>query len=268
MSRLAEIQQQFMQALQGGNPAEFSDSVVTQGRVSTLTRIDIYRNAYHLRLKECIEIDHEILGFYLGDELFDEMVMGYIAACPSQQTSLRYFAEQLPDFLVRTAPFSEHPVLAELARFERYLLTAFDAPDVSIASADMLGQIPAQDWPQLHFRLHPSVQRYQSDWNAVEIWQALKRKQTPPAASMLEQYWLIWRNAERLTEFSSLNACERIMLEGMIEGLDYADLCEQLVNHLPIDNVSQDSVQCLVDWLNLGIISKLSVEPHALALQT
>jgi hypothetical protein len=268
MPNLAELQQQFMQVLQGDNPADFADAVVTQGRVSTLTRIDIYRNAYHLRLKESIEIDHEILGFYLGDELFDKMVTDYIAAYPSRETSLRYFSEQLPIFLANTKPFCEHPVLAELARFERYLLTAFDAPDASIASAAMLSKIPAEDWPQLHFRLHPSVQRYQSDWSAVETWQALKQKQTPPPAHKIEQYWLIWRNAERLTEFSSLKVCERIMLEGMIEGLDYADLCEQLVNHLPIEQVSKDSVQCLVTWLNLGIISKLSVGPEVLTLQT
>lgn len=267
MPNLAELQQQFMQVLQGDNPADFADAVVTQGRVSTLTRIDIYRNAYHLRLKESVEIDHEILGYYLGDELFDKMVTDYVVAYPSRETSLRYFSEQLPIFLANTKPFSEHPVLAELARFERYLLTAFDASDAQAASAVMLSQIPAQDWPQLHFRLHPSVQRYQSDWNAVEIWQALKQKQTPPAASKLEQYWLIWRNVERLTEFSSLNICEKVMLEGMIEGLDYADLCEQLANDLPIEDVSKDSVQCLVNWLNLGIISKLSIDPEVLTLQ-
>ena len=103
------------------------------------------------------------------------MVAGYIAAYPSRETSLRYFSEQLPIFLANTKPFSEHPVLAELARFERYLLTAFDASDAQAASAAMLSQIPAQDWPQLHFRLHPSVQRYQSDWNAVEICRHLSK---------------------------------------------------------------------------------------------
>ncbi len=268
MPSLAEIQQQFMQALQGANPADFADAVVTQGRVSTLTRIDIYCNAYHLRLKESIEVDHEILGYYLGDELFDQMVTGYIAAYPSQQTSLRYFSEQLPVFLNNTEPFSEHSVLAELARFERYLLNAFDAPDASTASAATLSQISAQNWPQLKFRLHPSVQRYQSDWNAVAIWQALKQENVPPAVNKAQQSWLIWRNAERLTEFRSLDVCEQIMLEGMIQGLDYADLCEQLADHISIEQVSENSVQCLVNWLNLGIISKLSVDPEVLILQT
>lgn len=268
MPRLAELQQQFMQVLQGESPAQFVDYIVTQGRVSTLTRIDIYRNAYYQRLKESIEVDHEILGNYLGDDLFEQMVTGYIDAYPSQQTSLRYFSEQLPVFLANCPPFNDYPVLAELARFERYLLTAFDAPDTDIASTAMLGKIPTQDWPQLHFRLHPSVQRYQSDWNAVEIWQALKQQQTPPTANKLQQSWLIWRNSERLTEFSSLNVSEQMMLEGMIKGLNYADLCELLANQLPIEQVSENSVQCLVNWLNLGIISKLSINPEVLTLQT
>jgi hypothetical protein len=268
MSRLADLQQQFMQVLLGASPAQLADSIVTQGRVNTLTRIDIYRNAYCQRLKESIDVDHEILGNYLGDDLFEQMVTGYIEAYPSQQTSLRYFSEQLPVFLANTPPFSDYPVLTELARFERYLLTAFDAADANIASTAMLGQIPEQDWPQVHFRLHPSVQRYQSDWNAVEIWQALKQQQNPPAPNRFKQSWLIWRNHERLTEFNSLNDCEQTMLEGMIKGLNYADLCEQLTDQLPIEQVSEASVQCLVNWLNLGIISKLSGNSAVLTLQT
>nr|MCH9699137.1 DNA-binding domain-containing protein [Gammaproteobacteria bacterium] len=158
MTDLAELQQQFMHVLQGGESRQLSQLVMDQGNIDCQSRIDIYRHAYQQRLKISIETDHEILGLYLGDELFDKMVAGYIASYPSQQTSLRYFAEQLPRFLYEQEPFNQYPVISELARFERLLLTAFDAPDSEVTGAGVLNEIDYQDWPGLQFRLHPSVQ--------------------------------------------------------------------------------------------------------------
>ncbi len=265
MPKLGDLQYQFMQVLLGDNPAQLSNAIVNQGELSNLTRIDIYRNAYYQRLKESIDIDHQILGTYLGDELFEKMVTGYISLYPSKQTSLRYYSEKLPNFLANTQPFSDFPVLTELARFERALLTAFDAPDAELASTTMLGEVLPKDWPTLQFRLHPSVQLYTSQLNGVEIWQAIKQEQIPPSPVSQQQNWLIWRNNERLTEFNSLNDFELTMLEAMITGADYAEICENLAEQLPVEQVSEASLQSLVKWLDIGVISRLSNRPTRLS---
>jgi len=102
-----------------------------------------------MRLREFIEVDHRVLGIYLGDDLFDLVAAEYVKQCPSSKTSLRHFADQLPGFLARTEPFSAHGQIPELARFERLLMTAFDAaeanklPNEALAVLPMLdGQIP------------------------------------------------------------------------------------------------------------------------------
>ena len=127
---LREHQQQLMAYLLGQD-STIADHVVDQGGITTDVRLGIYRNAYRIRLRETIDVDHPVLGTYLGDELFDRMVDGYIDQHPSSFSSLRQFADRLPKFLSTNTPFSEHPQIAELARFERLLLTAFDAADAS-----------------------------------------------------------------------------------------------------------------------------------------
>ena len=92
-------------------------------------RLSIYSSAYRIRLRETIDIDHPILGIFLGDDLFNEMVEKYINKYPSKFRSLRYFCERLPQFLSEELPFSDHPILASLASFERLLMKAFDDSD-------------------------------------------------------------------------------------------------------------------------------------------
>ncbi len=111
---------------------------------------------------------------------------------------------------------------------------------------------------------------YYSDFKVTGtrwVYGKLKQQQTPPVSNKNLQNWIIWRNVERLTEFSSLNECEYIMLEGIIQGLNYAGLCEQLAKQIPINHVRESSLHCLINWLNQGITRSLSVEPEAVTLK-
>ena len=108
--------------------------ITDSGPIDKKTRLNIYSNAYKLRLQGVIETDHEILSHYLGDELFDLLVEGYINAYPSNQTSLRDFCSNIPVSLKTNTPFKDHPAIAELARFEHTLLFSFDANDASTSN--------------------------------------------------------------------------------------------------------------------------------------
>lgn len=100
MPELAAIQQEFLALLQH-NSRDLEQRVDSLGSLSVAQCVDIYRNAYRVRLGEAISNDHDILGLYLGDDLFDQMVDGFIDAFPSEYTSLRHFADRLPGFLLR-----------------------------------------------------------------------------------------------------------------------------------------------------------------------
>ncbi len=211
-------------------PNEFSRHVSQQGSISPERRIQIYADAYRIRLRECIEVDHPILGQYLGDELFDRMVEGYIRAFPSTFSSLRHFADNLPEFLGQQFPFKDCPILSDIARFERLLLFAFDAAESKRANIADLQAIPTHKWPEMTIRLHPSVQLFPTPWNVVESWRALKQKQTPPdAIEGKENVWLLWRNSEQLTEFKSLDDSEHSMIMGVLNGEPFSTLCESIV---------------------------------------
>lgn len=254
--KLEQLQKEFFKAVTGLEQ-DFTAHVVEQGGINKEERVSIYRNAYISRLKETIENDHEILGLYLGDELFDKMAAGYIENTPSSHRSLRFYAEALPGYLQQAPIFKVHPIISELAQFERLLLHAFDAAEAKRADIKQLQKIPEDAWPQLTFRLHPSVQILSASTNAVECWQALKSEQTPPPAKAEDKSWLIWRNRERLTEFASLSNDENAYISYILAGFNFSQICDALSEFMNEDDVSAFSVSRLLGWLDTGVISEL-----------
>jgi len=250
---LKEQQQQLMAYLLGQDE-KITAQVVDQGEVDAVTRLAIYRNAYRIRLQETIDTDHPVLGTYLGDDLFEQMVAGYIDNYPSKYNSLRQFADRLPEFLLATEPFSQWPWIAELARFERMLLVAFDAADSERARSETLQEIAPDLWPELQVVFHPSVQLFETTWNAVDMWQALKAEGTPPEPVQEAATWALWRNAELLTEFRSLDAAEVCLLQGCLRGENLAVVCESLCEFLDPEDISPVLVNTLLQWLQDGLV--------------
>ncbi|WP_394389055.1 putative DNA-binding domain-containing protein [Shewanella woodyi] len=237
----------------------FSSIITAKSEEDGKTRLGIYASAYRLRLIETIETDHEILGVYLGDELFDKMAQAYINAHPSSFRSLRHFCDALPQFLSDDSFFSQYPILSNIAAFERRLLNAFDAEEQPRASFIELEQLAPEHWPESQFRFHSSVQIFQCQSNAVESWQALKNEQVPPQPDYsIASAWLLWRGEERLTEFISLTEYQLVLLEGFIKGKTLAQQCEIMLNYFDEEQAPVKVLQAIRAWFDMGIIRAIA----------
>lgn len=256
MLMLSELQKNFFQYLTHGK-SEIIENITNQGNIDSETRLNIYKNAYFIRLKNSIEHDHENLGIYLGDDLFDKMVDGYINQTPSQYTSLRDYCKDLPDYLRNTEPFKYIPVIAEIAEFESILINAFDAKDCHTASLKDLQSLAAESWPKLKLTFHPSVTVFQTEWNSVEIWQAIKNKQTPAESKKQRNYWMVWRDTELLTQYKSISTDALILHNCLRDNYTFADACELLLDYFPEDEIAPRTLQYLQGWLQAGMIEKI-----------
>lgn len=257
MRSLQQLQREFFEYLLHGDE-RIAAQVVDQEPVGRDVRLQIYRNAYRLRLRETLDTDHEILGHYLGDELFELMVNGYIDRHPSTYRSLRQFGDALPEFLRQEPPFAEYPQLAELAAFERRLLTSFDAADAQRIEIAALAALPPADWPAMRLRFHPSVQLFRADWNSVEMWQALKAEESPPVAMpQPDSWWLLWRGDDRLTQFRSVAQEEADSLQHFLHGGNFSGVCEYLLGAWSEEAVAARALELLSGWLSCGLVIRL-----------
>lgn len=259
MKNLRQLQSELMGYLTN-KESKVSDYIAEGGLIDVDKRLQIYGNAYKVRLRGVIDTDHELLSFYLGDDLFDKLVDEYIAKYPSHFPSLRDYCSNIPTFLKEMPPFSAYPVIGELARFEQTLLFSFDVADAELASIADLSAVPPEAWPELRLRFHPGVQIFSTPTNCVEVWRALKVKNDPPPAENYAEpvHWLVWRTPERITEFRSLDNNEYNAINLFLRGGDLAEVCEGLLASHAEDEVSKVAVEFISNWLSRGIIAKLS----------
>jgi hypothetical protein len=255
----AAVMDYILAAQDDQNTNDLRSLITDQVGIGVDKRMQIYANAYSVRLKEAIETDHEILGLYLGDELFDKMAAEYVASNPSSFHSLRQFCEALPQFLREDNFFSQHIILSDLAGFERALLHAFDAQECPRATFSELQAIDGQSWAGIRFRFHASVQIFRCKSNAVESWQALKEGLTPPAADYSsKRAWLLWRGTNRVSEFVSLAPYQLALLEGFLEGHDFAHQCERMLQWFDTNTAPAEVLSAVQAWFELGIIRSIN----------
>ena len=252
---LADLQRQFLATLR--EQGEQVRSHIAVGRMDRDTGLAIYRHAYGARLREALGNDHALLGLYLGDALWETMCAGYIAAQPSRVSSLRDFGAGLPNYLSAQSPFSDQPVIAELAGLERRLLDCFDAADSPRADWETLQVAPPNQWPGLGLRLHPGFAIHGVSWNSVDVWQALKDERNPPAAIKISRgQWALWRDRDDVTRFRSLDVEEHSAIMHFLQGGDFAGLCDLLLEWHPMAAVPIAALSHLRCWCNEGWVSQ------------
>lgn len=219
--------------------------------------LHVYRHAYRSRLTEALRENYPVLHRVLGDEEFDRIAAAFIAACPSRRPSIRWFGEELADFLGCTPERIPHPALIDLVRMEWALGLAFDGADAEVLQVNTLTQVPAEDWPALCFRPHPTLALLHLDWAVEALWSAIsadpEAATDPPEA--LPHHLLVWRRDQR-TQWRSATDEEAELLTACRAGKPFAELCAAAVERQG-DQAAASVAGFLRVWVESGMLSGL-----------
>ncbi|MGV6808371.1 MAG: HvfC/BufC N-terminal domain-containing protein [bacterium] len=281
---LAQLQQQLLDYLLHNHP-QIQQQLVQHPdeQSSPIARLDIYRNAYQIRLLEALTDNYPCLAALLGKEAFQQLGLAYLAAYPSHHYSVRYIGEQLSAYLSHTTSIlsntthdihHEYPAdfLAEMAQFEWQLRYAFDAADAPRLQLADLQAIPLAQWGTLVFRLHPSLVRLDLRWNTPALWQCLQANDgnTPNSANHILpnaiQYdqptaWRIWREANHRTFFRELAVDEAWALDAILQQQNFADICSGLCEWVDEQQAPHRAVEFILGWLNDGLMTEIEHSP-------
>jgi len=258
MSDFARQQNDFQRCILTGDDSVLTE-ILDSPKEKRETLLGVYKHAYVSRLVEAMRSDHKLLRGYLGDEMFDAMGEAYVAANPSQHPNLRWFSQSLPDFLKASEPYSDHPVLSDLAALEKALNDAFDAEDAPVlAVADMAGFAP-EAWADLRFQAHPGAFRLDLSTNASAVWLALKSDETPPDAVALAEpcRLLIWRQ-DVTPMFRELATEEAMMWGEAASGIPFGVLCSMLATYDDPDGAAARGAGYLHAWVTAGLLTGVS----------
>lgn len=235
----------------------FTAAVRDTSKADRTTLLEVYRDAYALRLIEVLANDYPGLYAMAGPADFDHMARAYIAAHPSSHPSVRWFGARLADFLSRTAPFSGSPDAVEMARFEWALGEAFDAADAEPVTADALMALPPEAWGELTFTALPSMRRLTHAFAVPQAWQ--RREEVEPGNLEVEAEaapveWIIWR-PELMTNFRSLDTDEAAAFDALVEGRNFPEICEVMATFTGEEGAPPRAAGLLRAWVEEGMIA-------------
>ncbi len=256
MSQLAKLQADFQASIINEDHTMFKTRVVDDAKVGAEKRLSIYADAYRLRIIEALSTAYPKLHSLLGDALFDSTARDYIDYYPSEYRNMRWVGDKMAKHLLNVLP--QHPIAAELAKFEWALGLAFDAESVAIVSVQDLAAISPETWGVLSFELHPAVQLLDLTWNVIPVWQALDAEEAPPVPVQNHEACLVWR-ADLNSHYRSMDAQEFQMLKHINAGATFGELCEILYETLG-DSATQQAAQYLASWLEAGIIGQIKTD--------
>ena len=258
MTELQKIQSDF-QAFVVAAERGADRHVIGSDTASKEERLDVYYQAYRLRLLEVLEADFPGLRALTDKEEFRRLGCGYVDAHPSSHPSVRWLGRHLSTFLDSTAPYHQRPVLAEMASFEWARGLAFDGPDDAVVDVAELGEIADHAWPGLRFEFHGTLQRLTLNWNVPNIWYAVKVGDDMPEPEPTEEtVWLLWRRNLDVYR-RSVTADEAWALETFAAGKDFSEICIGLCRWFDEADVPSRGAGFLKQWANDGLISKILI---------
>ncbi|MFZ6773823.1 putative DNA-binding domain-containing protein [Undibacterium sp. SXout7W] len=254
---LDQLQQHFQEFILGQQDADSVLPFIAETKkttktadISGQTRLDIYYQAYRLRLRDALSEAFDKTHRYLGDDLFFAACTAYIAAHSSRHRNLRWYGSDFPDFL--RSYCADIPLVAELATFEWTLSLAFDAADQPVLTLADLGNLQAEDWETAGFVCQQSNHFLRMDWNCVAIWLALTADEYPPEPlqNTAPVIWHIWRKQQQ-PQFRSLNPDEAQALQAIVAGYSFAATCVAVSEQFP------ESAAHLGAWLQTWITQEM-----------
>ena len=257
MAVLRELQNEFLGYLLDNSSASIVERIESSPKRSAKERMDLYGVSYKLRLKEAISTDYDRLYSYLGDELFEQLMLNYIKRYPSHHPSLRYFSQHMVELVEQLKPFDQLPEVAEIAHIEKAFCDSFDAANCHSIDITELAQLDADVWATLKLDFHASVQQLPQQYNSFQIWKALSNDEIPPEKVTDEATWLIWRQA-LVSRYRALSAAEAMALNIAMTGGTFGELCEALLDFFSEEEIPKQAVGFLQRWINDQMVCELT----------
>jgi hypothetical protein len=254
--KLAELQTRFQAGIVKGDQTILA-SIADSRKTDRATLFAVYHDAYRLRLAEFLANDYPVLRLHLGEVTFGRLVEHYIDSAPSRHPNARWYGTRLPDFMQETPPWRRNQSAIDLARFERALSDAFDAPDVPVSTIDALRGIRAEDRPRFAFEFHPSVRLLDLVSGTAQIYAALTEKEEPPAVQQGDETIVFWRN-DGQSFYRPVADDERLALMEAERGKSFADICALVAFQRNVAGVTQRVAGFLSQWFADGLVTRLS----------
>ncbi len=256
-SKLREVQSWFWRSI-AGEPGEYDFepdlvALVEPSRTQEpAQRVEVYADAYFLRLRDVLSEDFPHVARLLGGEGFADLVRGYLKAHPSTEPSVRHLGRAFSAFIRSQNDLP--PWLADLAALEWARVNAFDAPDdARLLTTATLAELDPAVWPQQKLIPVRSLETLETSWPVHRLW---ADEDSPEQVAAHPTSLRIWRGKDFYVFHAPMDARESVAMSRLLAEGSFAEIC-QVFEDLDEQQAAQEAGALLLRWLEDGIIARV-----------
>jgi hypothetical protein len=212
-------------------------------------RLQIYSDAYLLRLRGVLAEDFPRVAKLLGEENFDRLVRDYLKSHPSTEPSVHCLGGALAKFIGRREGIA--PWMADLARLEWARVGAFDAPDDEPLTVAQLSRTDPAQWPQLRLIPVRSLEVVEAAWPIHRTW----AEQSPEGLEPIPTSIRVWRRPDYKVAHAPMDEHETVAAGRLIAHSTFGEIC-QVFDALEEQEGAAQAGALLLRWLEDGIIAR------------
>lgn len=169
MPSLADLQTAFAAALLGDS-REIAHSVVGGG-LAPAQRVQVYRNAVRVRLKDALADTYPVLRRLVGDACFDGVAAEFLRQHPPRVGWLHPFGARMAELCARLPVLAGLPYLPDVARLEWAWQQAFHAAGAPGLPAQAFAAVPLEQQHAIGLRLQAGASLISSPYPIGRIFE-------------------------------------------------------------------------------------------------
>ncbi|WP_428268614.1 DNA-binding domain-containing protein [Haliangium sp.] len=267
------------QAPPPGVPALAVEAVILPSHsLDPAARLAIYSNMYMLRLLEVLEGVYPAVARVMGRAAFEAMAKDYLGRHPSRSYTLNDLGHALPHYLATHWPATPEPatpglaahgpapqraLLTDVARLEYATSAAFDVDEGRVCTPAEIAAIPQEQWPEVRFRMHPSVHLLAFEHDAVGVVNAVAEDAPLPELTPGPRFAAVWRKDFTVWR-KPLHEVAYRLLANLARGLTLGDAMDLAAERWdgPDEVLETRVFQWFSEWLDEGFFAAVTQPPQ------
>lgn len=267
--KLSDFQALFQARILAGSGAEDAPLLATlrdsDKGAAREELLQVYQSGYRLRLEGFLYEDHPGLQELIGDEAFEALARDYVEANPPTNRNARWYTTGLPEYMQTHPRWREDSKALSMARFERAMVNAFDAPDAQPLPIQALADFPPEDSPRFVFAFHPSLVVLELAAGTLAAYAGPADDEEEPVdapdpdpADGVETV-AIWRRHDE-TAYRELEPDEFLALTEARAGHAFGDICQMAAFQRSGEIEPERLAQFLASWFEDGMVVGVALQ--------
>jgi uncharacterized protein (UPF0276 family) len=257
ITSLSESQSRMQDAiLQGANIDSNPDVwISSKEQFSAKDQLGVYVNAYRYRLHDVTAEDYPVLKYYLGDNVFDELIKDFVNKVQSQHFNVGRYAAQLPAFLMCHA--CGDTIACEIAALENAVSQLVDPEETIPLEPAHLEGLTADDLMEIILYPRKALLLFAFAYPVNKYYLAVKEEKPSKPPAFQKEFIAVFRHENTVWRME-LAEYEYYLLQKLFSGIPIGEAIENLQSELNLteDTLSPHLSHWFSRWIRNGLLAK------------